>query len=114
MLTEPIRLTIGGIGDASEDVTQVVEILSTDDDKRGWLSQRLPHFLQQGTLIVFVSTRSQTEELASVLNRSSPFPPGQKAEAIHGDKTQAERQETLVRAPPTWWSSAACPPRLLC
>ena len=31
---------------------QIVEILSTDDDKRGWLTQRVGHFLQQVGLLL--------------------------------------------------------------
>ena len=47
-----------------------------------------PPLLPQGTLLIFVSQRAQTEELAATLNRTCPFPPGQKAEAIHGDRSQ--------------------------
>ena len=47
---------MGEAGDANEDVTQVVEVLATDALKWGWLIGRLAHFLQQGTVLVFVST----------------------------------------------------------
>ena len=37
---------------------QVVEVLQTADLKWAWLAQRLPHFLKQGTVLVFVSTKA--------------------------------------------------------
>ena len=91
VLTEPLRLTIGNVGDANEDVTQVIEVLPSDDAKWGWLAQRLEHFLAQGTLLIFVSTRASTEDLARSLTRHT----GHRIEAIHGDRSQAERQEVL-------------------
>ena len=94
-LSEPVRLTIGAVGDANEDVTQVVEVVATDDEKRGWLFARVGHFLRQGTLLVFVSTRLQAEELSREVARTCPMPPGQRIECLHGDKTQGERQETI-------------------
>ena len=83
-LTEPVRLTIGAVGDANEDVTQVVEVLPTDEHKWAWLAQRLPHFAAQGNILVFVSTKAAAEDLASTLARRTAH----KAEAIHGDRSQ--------------------------
>jgi ATP-dependent RNA helicase DDX42 len=90
-LSEPVRLTVGAIGDASEDVTQVAEVLSTDEDKAPWLLGRIDHFLRQGTLLVFVSTRHASELLARQLSQHT----GARVEAIHGDRDQRERQDVL-------------------
>lgn len=93
VLTEPVRVTIGEAGDANEDVTQVVEVLHTEALKWGWLTQRLGHFLQLGTVLVFVSTKQAADELARNLSAHTPH----RVEAIHGDRTQAERQEILLK-----------------
>ena len=90
-LSEPIRLAIGTAGDANEDVTQLVEVLPTEELKWPWLAARLEHFLQQGTVLVFVSTRLQADGLAAQLQAHM----GRAVVAIHGEKSQAERQETL-------------------
>ena len=73
---------------------QVVEVLSTETLKWGWLTQRLPHFLQQGTVLVFVSTKAAAEELARSLSNHTPH----KVEAIHGDRTQARSPAAAPRS----------------
>ena len=87
-LTEPVRLTVGNVGDANEDVTQVVEVLPNDERKWEWLSGRLAHFIAQGNVLVFVSMKAAAEELAAKLSRLSSY----RVQAIHGDRSQAERQ----------------------
>ena len=47
VLTEPVRVTVGEVGDANEDVTQIVEVLDTAELKWGWLHARLEHFVKQ-------------------------------------------------------------------
>ena len=42
MLTDPVRIVVGGVGEANEDITQVVEIMDTDQEKVGVASQT-PH-----------------------------------------------------------------------
>ena len=86
-------MTVGEAGDANEDVTQVVEVLATEALKWGWLIGRLAHFLQQGTVLVFVSTKLAADELAKSLTAHTPH----RVEAIHGDRTQAERQDILLK-----------------
>ena len=90
-LSEPVRVTVGEVGEANDDVTQVVEVLPNADAKWGWLVARLPHFAKVGTILVFVSQKAQSEELA----RSLAAQTGEAVDAIHGDRTQAERQEAL-------------------
>ena len=90
-LSEPVRVTVGEVGEANDDVTQVVEVLPNADAKWGWLVARLPHFAKAGTVLVFVSQKAQSEELA----RSLAAQTGEAVDAIHGDRTQAERQEAL-------------------
>ena len=69
-LSEPVRVTVGEVGEANDDVTQVVEVLPNADAKWGWLVARLPHFAKAGTVLVFVSQKAQSEELARSPRRS--------------------------------------------
>lgn len=40
-LSSPIRITVGSVGAANEDIRQVVEIVANDHIKYHWLLQRL-------------------------------------------------------------------------
>lgn len=44
MLTDPVRIVVGGVGEANEDITQVVEIMDTDQEKWAWLLKHLIEF----------------------------------------------------------------------
>ena len=44
VLTDPVRIVVGGVGDANDDITQVVEIMETDLDKWVWLLKHLIEF----------------------------------------------------------------------
>ena len=44
-------------------------------------------------VLVFVSTKAAAEELARSLTAHTPH----RVEAIHGDRTQAERQDILLK-----------------
>ena len=66
-------------------------MLPTEEQKAPWLMQRVEHFLRQGTLLIFVSTRQASEGLARQLSQHV----GARIEAIHGDRDQRERQDIL-------------------
>ena len=68
-----IRVSVGRAGDANEDVTQVVEVLQNERLKWRWLSERLEHFVAQGTVLLFVSTKAAAEELATSLGTHTKF-----------------------------------------
>ena len=44
VLTDPVRIVVGGVGEANEDITQVVEIMNMDLDKWVWLLKHLVEF----------------------------------------------------------------------
>ncbi len=43
VLCDPVRVVVGGVGEASVDVTQVVEVVQDQQDKWRWL---LAHLIQ--------------------------------------------------------------------
>jgi ATP-dependent RNA helicase DDX42 len=90
ILTNPIKITIGNVGQANADVQQVVEVLASDADKWGWLLERMPVFTATGSVLIFVATKSASEQLAASLNAAN-FPAG----VLHGDKAQVERTATM-------------------
>ena len=50
MLTDPVRIVVGGVGEANEDITQVAEIMDTDQDKWTWLLKHLVEFTSSETV----------------------------------------------------------------
>lgn len=67
ILSDPVRVVQGDIGEANEDVTQHVQVFKKREDKWPWLSQRLVEFTSQGAVLIFVTRKDNSEELASKL-----------------------------------------------
>ncbi|KAF8975786.1 hypothetical protein BGZ46_008853 [Entomortierella lignicola] len=44
VMTDPVRISIGNVGQINSDVTQVIQILKDDTLKFGWLTERLQEF----------------------------------------------------------------------
>lgn len=44
VLTDPVRIVVGGVGEANEDITQVTEVMTSDQDKWVWLLKHLVEF----------------------------------------------------------------------
>ena len=40
-----MRIVVGDVGEANTDITQIVEIMRTDQDKWKWLLQRMVEFM---------------------------------------------------------------------
>jgi len=59
ILIDPIRVVQGDIGEANEDVTQIVEILHSGPSKWNWLTRRLVEFTSSGSVLLFVTKKSQ-------------------------------------------------------
>jgi ATP-dependent RNA helicase DDX42 len=91
-LTDPIRIVIGELGEASEDVTQHVQILARQEDKWSWLKKHLVQFLSDGSVLVFVTRKADSESLAANL-RSNDFELG----LLHGDMDQNSRDEIITK-----------------
>lgn len=86
LLDEPVHIIVGSIGEASADVHQVVKVLADETGKWPWMMEVLPAMVDDGEVIVFVSTKVAAEELATNLVKFN-F----RAAALHGDKQQRER-----------------------
>lgn len=90
ILLDPIRVTVGEVGKANEDITQVVNVLPSDVDKLPWLVHKLPEMVDDGDVLVFASTKVRVEEIEGKLGEA-----GFKVAALHGDKDQSSRMEVL-------------------
>ncbi|CAG7881242.1 unnamed protein product [Brassica rapa] len=92
ILSDPIRVTVGEAGMANEDITQVVNVIPSDADKLPWLLEKLPAMIDEGDVLVFASKKATVDEIEAQLTLN-----GFKVAALHGDKDQASRMETLQK-----------------
>ncbi|KAG6556407.1 hypothetical protein Mapa_002350 [Marchantia paleacea] len=92
VLSDPIRVTVGEVGRANEDISQLVAVLTSDADKLPWLLNKLPGMVDDGDTLIFASTKIRVEEVESNLGQK-----GFKVGALHGDKDQATRMEVLKK-----------------
>ena len=87
-LKDYIFLSVGRVGSTSENITQKIEYVE-DHDKRSVLLDIL-HSHDGGLTLIFVETKRMADTLSDFLINQS-FP----ATAIHGDRTQRERERAL-------------------
>jgi ATP-dependent RNA helicase DDX5/DBP2 len=90
---DAIQVTIGSLDlTANENITQVVRILS-EDQKREELLRILDQSTRDGSkALVFTSTKRQADRLREDLRHARLH-----ARAIHGDKSQDERDNVLAQ-----------------
>ncbi|KAK9804524.1 hypothetical protein WJX73_004516 [Symbiochloris irregularis] len=89
-LTSPVRVTVGEIGAANEDIRQVTCVVE-EAAKHEWLTQRLQGFIDQGDVLVFAGQKLRVDELTDKLKAA-----GFRAAAIHGDMDQHARMSALA------------------
>ncbi|ESO02986.1 hypothetical protein HELRODRAFT_132273, partial [Helobdella robusta] len=91
ILCDPIRVIQGDIGEANEDVDQIVRVIYNDSEKWSWLTSNLVKLTSYGSVLIFVTRKANCEELATNL-KSRDF----KLGVIHGDMNQMERNEVIT------------------
>lgn len=92
ILTDPVRIVQGDVGEANEDVTQNVLILPNQAAKFTWLVNHLVEFLSAGSLLIFVTKKINAEEVANNL-RLKEF----DVLLLHGDMDQIERNKVITQ-----------------
>ncbi|KAI9930927.1 DEAD-box ATP-dependent RNA helicase [Aspergillus wentii] len=97
-LKDYVFLSVGRVGSTSENITQKVEYVE-DHDKRSVLLDILHTHGTTGLTLIFVETKRMADSLSDFLINQR-FP----ATAIHGDRTQRERERALEM-----FRSARCP-----
>lgn len=88
ILTNPVRVEVAAVSSTAENVDQHIFLVEKNDKR-----QLLIHLLKENTIqnaLVFTRTKYGADKIAKELIRA-----GIKADAIHGNKTQAARQKAL-------------------
>ncbi|GFY87202.1 DEAD box RNA helicase 1 [Actinidia rufa] len=90
LLVNPVQVNIGNVDElvANKSITQYIEVLLPMEKHRR-LEQILRSQEPGSKIIVFCSTKKMCDQLARNLNREFG------ADAIHGDKSQADRDHVL-------------------
>lgn len=91
VLTDPIRIVQGEVGEANEDVTQKIVVVEAGPDKWQWLTDHLVEFTSMGSVLVFVTKKANAEELAQNLRLNDV-----SLGLIHGDMDQIERNKVMT------------------
>jgi len=91
VLTDPVRIIQGDLGEANQDVTQHCVVIGAGAPKWAWLMSRLVAFTAEGSVLIFVTRKANSEELAANL-RKQDF----ELELIHGDIDQSERNRIIT------------------
>uniref|UniRef100_H2YEC3 RNA helicase n=1 Tax=Ciona savignyi TaxID=51511 RepID=H2YEC3_CIOSA len=91
ILTDPVRIIQGDVGEANADVTQIVEVFKSADMKWRWMTSRIIPFTSEGSLLIFVTKKANAEELATNLINE-----GYDVALIHGDMQQYDRNNVIT------------------
>lgn len=89
--TNPIKIVQKELGEANEDVSQHMIILSDISKKWPWFTSRLVEFTSTGSVLVFVTRIVDSEELYKNLQDH-----GKDVLLLHGDMEQAERNRVIT------------------
>ncbi|CAI2347556.1 unnamed protein product [Caenorhabditis sp. 36 PRJEB53466] len=91
-LVDPVRIVQGEVGEANADIEQKVLIMPSQDVKFHWLIRNLVEFASLGKVLIFVTKKHDSEEVAKKL-KLKDF----DIVLLHGDMLQAERNENLLK-----------------
>lgn len=87
----PVKIVQKSLGEANEDVTQHVTVLSAPSKKWDWLTSRLVEFTSAGSVLIFVTRIVNSEELHKNLMEY-----GTETLLLHGDMEQSERNRVIT------------------
>jgi ATP-dependent RNA helicase DDX42 len=90
LLRDPVRITIGSVGESNKDIQQYSEVLQNEEAKWMWLVDHLDRLLDMGQVLIFRGEKDQCDAMANKLRQAS-----YNSNSIHGDKDQRERDEIM-------------------
>merc|ERR1719424_1807675 len=91
ILSSPVRITIGEVGGAAENISQVVALLDDDDSKWPWLSDRINQMIGKGQVLIFVKSIASAGDLQKNFKELL----AKNVEVLHGDLDQNERMKVI-------------------
>lgn len=92
ILTDPVKIVQGDVGEANEDVTQHMFVFNNPIHKWNWLLCKLVDFLSQGSVLIFVTKKAEAEQVAANLQVQE-----YECVLLHGDIDQSERNKVITK-----------------
>ncbi|RNA22526.1 ATP-dependent RNA helicase DDX42 [Brachionus plicatilis] len=90
VLVDPVRIIQGELGEANEDITQIIKVFNEGAQKWTWLNSKLVEFTSRGKVLIFVTQKANSAELAKNLEQQM-F----KVGLLHGDMHQDDRNKVI-------------------
>ena len=90
-LNNPVKIVCGDVGEANSDVEQSIYVLPSAQDKFNWLLSRYVKMCTEGKLLVFVTKKSDAEDLAKKMRQRDA-----ELVLLHGDQHQSTRSEQIT------------------
>lgn len=91
VLTDPVRIVQGDIGEANQDITQHAIVFAKPEHKWNWLMTKLVEMLSEGSVLIFATKKLEAEKLAADI-KLREYP----CLLLHGDIEQAERNKVIT------------------
>lgn len=92
ILTDPVKIVQGDVGEANEDVTQIMTVFKNPAQKWNWLLSKLVEFLSHGSVLIFVTKKADAEQVADSLKLQE-----YDVLLLHGDIDQSERNKVITK-----------------
>lgn len=92
ILTDPVKIVQGDVGEANEDVTQRMIVFNNPAHKWNWLLSKLVEFLSNGSVLIFVTKKADAEQVAGNLKVQE-----YEVVLLHGDIDQSERNKVITK-----------------
>ena len=90
ILDDPVRIIQGELGEANENITQIVKVFPEGPEKWQWINSKLVEFVASGKVLIFVTQKTNSAELAKNLEEQ-----GFKVGLLHGDMHQDDRTKVI-------------------
>lgn len=91
VLTDPVRIIQGDVGEANQDITQHAIVFAKPEHKWNWLLTRLVEMLSEGSILIFATKKLDAEKIAADLKLKE-----YECLMLHGDIEQAERNKVIT------------------
>ncbi|XP_055631802.1 ATP-dependent RNA helicase DDX42 [Toxorhynchites rutilus septentrionalis] len=92
VLTDPVRIMHGDLGEANQDVTQHVIVFHNPTHKWSWLLEKMVQLLSEGSVLIFVTKKADADQVANNLKLKEYDPV-----LLHGDMDQADRNTVITQ-----------------
>lgn len=91
VLTDPVKIVQGDLGEANEDITQHMLVFTNPMHKQNWLLCKLVEFLSDGSVLIFVTKKADAELVANQLQLKE-----YECVLLHGDMDQLARNKVIT------------------